>query len=165
MLDGQLAQIYTALWHFSDDVDRPVAVLYNNMGFEPGQAAMFMTHLADDRGFVIDDQPRIWIWRYPAPDPSDEADLAAADLRELIALAHERGHELSWRAGTYEVRSMQEERRAWANADGLLRDLGFDSWPDFEDAKRYSLAEHVRRGTPETASSPLSGRTSESGAT
>ncbi|HEY0475947.1 MAG TPA: hypothetical protein VGD37_00400 [Kofleriaceae bacterium] len=151
MLAGRLAKIYAALWHISDDDDRPGWVLYNNMGFEPGQAAMFMTHLADDRGIVTDDQPCIWVWRSPAPDPSDEPDLAGADLRELMALAHEHGHERSWRACTYEARSMPEERRAWANADAILRDLGFDSWSEFEDAKRFSLAEHVRRGTPETA--------------
>jgi len=33
----------------------------------------------------------------------DEPDFVGAGMRELISLAHERGHEASWQAGTYEV--------------------------------------------------------------
>ena len=37
-----------------------------------------------------------------------------ADLRELITLAHERGHEMSWRVSTYVPNTMPEEERAWS---------------------------------------------------
>jgi hypothetical protein len=70
-------------------------------------------------------------------------------VRELISLAHEHGHEASWRAGTYEVTTMPEERRAWDHARALLQELGFDDCAAFEDAKRESLEVHRLRGTAE----------------
>jgi hypothetical protein len=92
--------------------------------------------------------PHIRVARPFCPD-GDEPDLAGADIRELISLAHVRGHEASWRAGTYEVTTMPEERRAWDHAQAMLQERGFDNWAAFEDARRESLEGHRLRGTPE----------------
>jgi hypothetical protein len=109
-----------------------------------GELAYFATHLGD-LPF-----PHIRVARPFCPD-GDEPDLAGAHVRELISLAHERGHEASWRAGTYEVATMPEERqrRAWDDARALLQKLGFDDWAAFEDAKQESLEVHRLRGTAE----------------
>jgi hypothetical protein len=143
MLAGSLATIYTRLWHLSDDAAPPVFALYELAGMMPnGERAYFATH-RDDRAFA-----HIRVARPFCPD-GDEPDLAGADMRELISLAHERGHEASWRAGTYEVTTMPEERRAWTHARALLQELGFADWAAFEDAKRASLEVHRLRGTSE----------------
>lgn len=150
MLDGKLADIYIALWHLSDDRTPPVRVSYEFSMFKgapaPDAGALFLT------GQVIGgkqkDVPGIWIKRNPVPSPRNQPDLDNASAEELISLAHERGHESSWRAGTYEPTTMAEEHRAWAHAEQLLRDLGFDLWLQFEEAKQHSLDEHIKHGTP-----------------
>jgi hypothetical protein len=130
MLRGSLATTYTKLWHLSDDAIPPVFALYELAGMMPnGERAYFATYL-DDRPF-----PHIRVAR-PFCTDGDEPDLAGADVRELISLAHERGHEASWRAGTYHARA-------------LLQALVFDDWAAFEDAKRESLEGHRLRGTAE----------------
>jgi hypothetical protein len=143
MAEGSLATIYTELWHLSGEAIPPVFALYELADMMPnGERAYFATYL-DGRPF-----PHIRVARLSCPD-DDEPDLSGADMRELISLAHERGHEASWRAGTYEANTMPEERRAWDHARALLRDLGFDDWDAFEDAKRESLEVHRLRGTAE----------------
>lgn len=118
-------------------------VLYDLVEMMPnGEAAYFATHL-DEREF-----PHIRVARDFVPQ-SDEPDLEGATLRELISLAHERGHEASWRAGTYVENNMAEEHRAWKHAEQILRELGFEDWSSFEEAMRVSIAEHMRPGTPQ----------------
>jgi len=141
-LHGLLATIYTKLWHLSDEASPPVYASYElaNMMLS-GALAYFATGL-DDRPF-----PHIRVARPSCPD-GDEPDLAGADIRELISLASVRGYEASWRAGTYEVNTMPEVRRAWDHARALLQELGFDDWAAFETAKQESLEGHRLWGTP-----------------
>lgn len=158
MLEGRLAEIYKELWsedelpekpswYLADDDARPVKVFYDTFSFKDGEAGKFMTHR--ERDGRITDGPQIWIYRQQPPDPQDEPDLAGAGPEELITLAHERGHEQSWRDRTYRATTMAEERRAWGHARRILGSLDFTEWTEFEDHMRISLAKHVSHGTPE----------------
>jgi hypothetical protein len=143
MLEDSLATVYTKLWYLSDEATLPVSVVYELADLMPnGELAYFAPHL-DDRPF-----PHIRI-APPACADGDELDVAGADILELISLAHERGHEASWRSGTYEVTTMAEKRRAWDHARELLHQLELDSWAAFEGTKRESLEAHWLRGTAE----------------
>ena len=143
-LTRHLAGIYTTLWTLSDEADPPVYPRYREKGKMRSSGERGLFALWDgDRPF-----PHIRVARETCPDSVDD-DPKGADLRELISLAHERGHEASWRADTYEVTTMAEERRAWSHAEMILRVLAFQNWPEFQAAKRFSLDEHQKRGTPE----------------
>ena len=96
-----------------------------------------------------EEDSRIWVGRAPVPAKCTKADLDRATLPELISLAHERGHEMSWREKTYVPNTMPEELREWDHAEKLLRQMGFVDWDVFAAKKEFSLAEHRRRGTPE----------------
>jgi hypothetical protein len=80
-----------------------------------------------------------------------ELDPAGASLRELISLAHERGHERSCHDRTYPKNppTMREEHRAWDHAKKILDSMGFTDWDEFDEAKETSLEAHRRRNTPE----------------
>ncbi len=147
LASDELRDIYRRLWALalkpSDETRPPVRVLYQLDEWMPmGTAAAFFLRDGD----VFD--PQIWVGRMPCPSEPWKPDLDRATLRELISLAHERGHELSWRKGTYVEHSMPEEHRAWEHADEILRSMGFTDWDAFALAKEESLAEHRRRGTP-----------------
>jgi hypothetical protein len=147
MLTGELARIYTALATLSDKCNPPVSAQCW-LWLPAGQAARFATHRDDEV------KPHIHLARPHCRGglrllPTD------ANLEELISLAHERGHEASWRAGTYVPESMPEERRAWGWTGDLLRSLGFSEWTAFDEHQRFSLEEHQReehqrRRTPES---------------
>lgn len=145
MLEGRLAEIYEHLWLMSENKKPRVRVMYrpaNAFKAEySGAAAIFMTSLGGR------DHPGIWVQRDQPPAAQNKHDTSGATVSELVSLAHERGHEQSWRDGTYEPMSMPEERRAWTHAEALLRSLGFDAWDVFEEHKAISLGEHERRGT------------------
>lgn len=153
-LTGLNADIYTRLWFRNSiwDLDgktiiRPsadaVCARYWLYGLMPdGQAAYFA--LSD--GSL---GPHIRIGRERVPAPAFHPDLNGATLLELMSLAHERGHEASWRNGTYAPGAMPEERRAWDLAEAMLRELSFEDWEEFRQAKQFSLEEHRRLGTPE----------------
>lgn len=149
-LTGQQAKIYTKLWTLSDEASPPVFSTYGDEKAMRTTAELGLFALYDgDRPFL-----QIRVKRDPNCPDGDEADPAGADLRELFTLAHERGHEASWREDTYEVTTMAEERRAWSHAEKLLRDRGFDDWIRFEAAKRASLSMHQKRSTPEATLPP-----------
>ena len=147
-MTGPNAEIYRNLWNMNSlfqkpPPNKPVAIAYQSFARMPdGQAAFFATH-EGDRPF-----PHIRIGRHPVPAECWKADLEGATVLELVSLTHERGHEQSWRDGTYKPNTMPEEFRAWSHAEVMLRALGFNDWLAFEDAKRGSLDEHRRRGTP-----------------
>jgi len=144
MLTGELARIYMSLWSLSRDATPPVDPVYSDSIGTMGARAIFIPG--------EDDDPQIRVARALPPDDDQVVpppDVAGADLHELITLAHERGHEMSWRARTYEVRTIAEEHRAWSHAEMLLRALGFQEWQTFLDHKQDSLNEHGRRHTPE----------------
>lgn len=149
VLEGKLAEIYVKLWHMSDHAERPVRVRYVRGGFVnvvDGASALFFTDL-DSRP-----HPGIWVRRERVPAESSKPDLEGASLGELITLAHERGHEQSWRDATYRAMTMEEEKRAWTLAEQLLQGLGFfelDTTDAFERHRDYSLERHLAAGTPE----------------
>lgn len=146
MLDtDEQRDMYRRLWTMSDEADPPVRVLYEIDEFMPlpGLAAVFCESMDDGDG------PGIRVRRDSCPPEPWEPDVDGATLGELISLAHERGHEHSFRAGTYHAMSMAEEDRAWTNAEVLLRSLGFEEWDAFTEAKKNSLEVHRQRGTPE----------------
>jgi hypothetical protein len=148
----QLAKIYTELWHLSDNATPPVKVLYRpDMfgSFDPGQVGKFVPYLEDKKENKRD-LPQIWIKRTPPPVPEYKPDPDGADLRELITLAHERGHEQSWRDKTYMANTIAdmantiaEERRAWDHAECFLRKRRFEHWTEFNASKQESLDQHV----------------------
>jgi len=144
MLDtDEHRDMYRRLWDLVGK-DPPVPALYEYAPDMPlDTAACFYTHDGD----VLD--PRILIGRTPCPAQCTKPDLDRATLNELISLAHERGHERSWREGTYRENSMPEERRAWKHARDILGSMGFKDWDAFAAARESSLAEHGHRGTPE----------------
>jgi len=147
MLTSELGRIYTALWTLSREADPPVNPVYwDASDMEKDASALFIPPQYDG------DDPQIRVARVRPPDDSEDVpppDLNGASLRELISLAHERGHEQSLREGTYRAMTMEEEQRAWSYAEKLLRALGFQEWPAFHAHKQDSLDEHRRRGTPE----------------
>lgn len=147
MLTPELERIYTALWTLAREAKPPVDPVYWHAGDMQGACALFIPPQYDGQ------DPQIRIASAAPPDDSEDIpppDLNGASLRELISLAHERGHEQSWRERTYPVTmTMVEERRAWSHAEKLLRALGFQEWSAFHVHKQESLDEHRRRGTPE----------------
>ena len=147
MLTPELARIYAALWMLSREATPPVDPVYwDTRDMQNGARALFIPPASDG------DVPQIRVARVQPPDDSEDIpppDFGGANVRELISLAHERGHEESWRAKTYEVRTMSEEHRAWSHAEMLLRALGFQEWSEFHAHKQDSLDGHRRRGTPE----------------
>jgi hypothetical protein len=154
MLDtAELRDIYQRLWTWTSsipgDTKPPVPALYDGgLRIRNGAVALFALTLGKR------DFPRVWVLRVPCPARCTEPNLDGATLPELISLAHERGHERSWREGTYPGRmTMPEEHRAWDHAERLLRSMGFVDWDRFESQRERSLAEHRRRGTPETEDS------------
>ena len=146
MLEGKLADIYRSLWIDVDPTEPPTLSTYVTPAFfrddAEGSAGLFATH---EDGELC---PRIYIPRDRVPGDGFEPDVDGADLGELIALAHERGHQRSYARGTYEERCMSEEHRAWFHAREILTVLGFMDWDAFEAAKEVSLRIHTERGTP-----------------
>ena len=136
----------TDVWKPSSEDAPTVHVQYRGPDFVVGyEAGLFLFVPTSDGS----ERPLIWIRRTPCPVDLTEPDVTRANMSELCTLAHERGHEASWRAGTYESMTMSEERHAWEHADRILRDLGFKDWCSFEVAKNYSLEMHAKMGTPE----------------
>lgn len=143
-------ELYRKLWRLRPtDVWKPSSegaviahVEYRSAGFPIGHEAGL---------FFVDEskRPVIWIRRPQPPEDPSQPDVARASLSELITLAHERGHEASWRADDYQPMTMPEERRAWEQAERILRELGFNEWEIFESQKKYSLEAHAQSGTPE----------------
>jgi hypothetical protein len=146
MLEGTLAELYERLWTLSEHENPRVRVMYRSPAAfsdgHAGAAAIFMLQ-QDGR-----DHPAIWVCRERPPSPQYSAHVAGASITELISLAHERGHERSWRMGSYQPMTMDEENRAWDHAEELLRGMGFDEWDAFKEHKAVSLGEHASRGTP-----------------
>lgn len=140
-LEGEFAEIYRTLWEDCGTSPAIHVVYMAPPHFPNGEAALFY------RSMQGEERPGIWVQRWPVPPDSDEPDLEGADVRELISLAHERGHEQSYREGTYEADCMPEEHRAWKHARARLERLGFEDWPAFEEAKAVSMARHRAKGT------------------
>ena len=136
----------TDVWKPSSDGAPIARVEYRSTADFPigPEAGLFFVEHARDGS----EQPVIWIRReQPPEDPSKP--VAGANELELVTLAHERGHEASWRAGTYKAMTMSEERRAWEHAERILRAMGLNEWWTFEAQRNYSLQAHAQIGTPE----------------
>ncbi len=137
MLDDEQEKVYSALWWLL--LGDGVACIYRD-DLPLGDALFTFVE-----GAV---RPAIWVRRSPIPTPANQPNLAGASPRELILLAHERGHEASWHDGSYKPSSMEEERCAWRHAERILLELKFDM-VGFETEKKYALMMHEAIGTPE----------------
>jgi hypothetical protein len=149
MLSEEHARIYEKLWRLSSKAEPTAAPVYWDKGGMPNREVGLFTPPQDEG-----DIPRIRIARDNPPDDLAEdtiPDLDGATLDELITLAHERGHEESWHAGTYPIDppTMSEERRAWSHAERLMRALGFHEWKAFIHHRQASLFRHSLHGTPD----------------
>jgi hypothetical protein len=147
-LEGKLAEIYRTLWNRDADATPRIWARYKSRQFMPREyqdsLGVFVCETDIGNG-----RPEVWIRRERVPGKSMEPDIANATLAELVTLSHERGHAVSFRAGTYQVSKLPEERRAWDHARVLLGELGFDEWDTFDTHRADSLAEAARRGLTE----------------
>ncbi len=147
-LTDEQRNMYRRLWALSNDATPPVFASYVHRSRIVGSAMFF---LEPEQGVFC---PGIWVGRERdrLPAECDQPDLEHTTLPDLITLAHERGHERSWRERTYVPSAICEERRAWRHAVDILDEMGFTDWDAFEKAKDFSLTVHRRHGTPECVS-------------
>lgn len=166
MLGGHLAALYERLWSLSDQAAPPCRCFYRPWGFlarrygaEGEQPMMFFPHVGElsDAGVWVDVvRPAIWIARDPVPVRNFRPDVVGASLEELFGLAHERGHERSWREGTHVSseastdgpRILDEERRAWRYAVELLGELDREAAGALEAMRARALASYETKFGP-----------------
>lgn len=153
-LDAKHTEIYSALWNLSLAHTHPCRCSYRSAGARTNDEGYPTSEFFEPRS--TGQALRIEIGRYEVPGNSVRPDPAGATPDELVSLAHERGHERSWRARTYVSTSggdvtpaeLAEEHRAWGYAEAILSDLGFTDWGRFEVRRRAALKSYEDKLKP-----------------